>query len=153
MAFDFEVVDNQKENVTVIKVVGCGGGGSNAVNRMIEADIRDVDFIALNTDLQALNKSNAQTRLPIGQKLTQGLGAGGDPSIGEKAAEEDKEAIKSVLQGANMVFVTAGMGGGTGTGSAPVVARIARELGALTVGIVTTPFEWEGNRRMQLAEE
>ena len=153
MPFDFEVVDNQKENVTVIKVVGCGGGGSNAVNRMIEADIHDVDFIALNTDLQALNKSAAKTRLPIGQKLTQGLGAGGDPTIGEKAAEEDKEAIKNILQGANMVFVTAGMGGGTGTGSAPVVARIARELGALTVGIVTTPFEWEGRRRMDLAEE
>ncbi len=150
---DFEVVDNPKENVTVIKVVGCGGGGSNAVNRMIEAEIHDVDFIALNTDLQALNKSSAQSRLAIGQKLTQGLGAGGDPSIGEKAAEEDKEAIKNILKGANMVFVTAGMGGGTGTGSAPIVARIARELGALTVGIVTTPFTWEGSRRMALAEE
>lgn len=150
---DFEVVDNQKENVTVIKVIGCGGGGSNAVNRMLEANIHDVDFIALNTDMQALKKSSAPNKIAIGQKLTQGLGAGGDPSIGEKAAEEDKEAIKNVLKGANMVFVTAGMGGGTGTGSAPVVARIARELGALTVGIVTTPFEWEGNRRMALAKE
>ena len=155
---DFEVVNNQgsdlsKENITVIKVVGCGGGGSNAVNRMIEADIHDVEFIALNTDLQALNKSIAQSKLAIGQKLTQGLGAGGDPTIGENAAEEDKEAIKNILKGANMVFVTAGMGGGTGTGSAPVVARIAREIGALTVGIVTTPFKWEGDRRMVLAEE
>ncbi|MCR5495881.1 MAG: cell division protein FtsZ [Treponema sp.] len=155
---DFEVINEQgsnlsNENPTVIKVVGCGGGGSNAVNRMIEANIQNVEFIALNTDLQALNKSIASKRLAIGQKLTQGLGCGGDPSIGEKAAEEDKEAITNILRGANMVFVTAGMGGGTGTGSAPVVAKIARELGALTVGIVTTPFTWEGKRRMELAQD
>ena len=152
---EFEVVNEKGSDLngaspTIIKVVGCGGGGSNAVNRMIEAQIHAVDFIALNTDLQALNKSSAPTRIAIGQKITQGLGAGGDPSIGQKAAEEDKEAIKNILKGANMVFVTAGMGGGTGTGSAPVVARIAREIGALTVGIVTTPFEWEGSLRMEL---
>ena len=137
---------------TIIKVVGCGGGGSNAVNRMIETEIKSVEFIALNTDLQALKRSIAPKRLPIGQKLTQGLGAGGDPAIGEKAAEEDKELIKQALEGANMVFVTAGMGGGTGTGSAPVVARIAKEMGALTVGIVTTPFSWEGDMKMELAK-
>ncbi|MBQ1628898.1 MAG: cell division protein FtsZ [Treponema sp.] len=155
---EFEVVNSQGTDLnvvspTVIKVVGCGGGGSNAVNRMIEANIQNVEFIALNTDLQALNKSIAQNRIAIGQKITQGLGCGGDPSIGEKAAEEDKEAITNILKGANMVFVTAGMGGGTGTGSAPVVARIAKDLGALTVGIVTTPFAWEGKRRMDLALE
>lgn len=155
---EFEVVNEKGSDLngaspTIIKVVGCGGGGSNAVNRMIEAQIHAVDFIALNTDLQALNKSSAPTRIAIGQKITQGLGAGGDPSIGQKAAEEDKEAIKNILKGANMVFVTAGMGGGTGTGSAPVVARIAREIGALTVGIVTTPFEWEGSLRMELAKD
>lgn len=155
---EFEVVNNSGSNLgnsnpTVIKVVGCGGGGSNAVNRMIEANIENVEFIALNTDLQALGKSVATNRIAIGQKITQGLGCGGDPTIGEKAAEEDKEAITNILRGANMVFVTAGMGGGTGTGSAPVVAKIARELGALTVGIVTTPFSWEGKRRMDLAEE
>lgn len=155
---NFEVVSKEGPivsgvNPTVIKVVGCGGGGSNAVNRMIEADIKNVDFIALNTDLQALGKSVATNRLAIGQKITQGLGAGGDPSIGEKAAEEDKDAIANILKGANMVFVTAGMGGGTGTGSAPVVAKIAKEIGALTVGVVTTPFAWEGPQRMRLAHE
>ena len=155
---EFEVVNNSGSDLggsdpTVIKVVGCGGGGSNAVNRMIEANIENVEFIAMNTDLQALGKSVAANRIAIGQKITQGLGCGGDPSIGEKAAEEDKEAITNILRGAHMVFVTAGMGGGTGTGSAPVVAKIARELGALTVGIVTTPFSWEGKRRMDLAEE
>jgi len=155
---EFEVVNNQGSSLsvaspTVIKVVGCGGGGSNAVNRMIEAEIKNVEFIALNTDLQALSTSVAPNKLAIGQKLTQGLGAGGDPSIGEKAAEEDKEAIQNILKGANMVFVTAGLGGGTGTGSAPVVARIAKEIGALAVGIVTTPFDWEGDMRMNLAKE
>lgn len=155
---EFEVVNSQGSNLTtanptVIKVVGCGGGGSNAVNRMIEAEIHNVEFIALNTDLQALNKSLAPNRLAVGQKLTQGLGAGGDPAIGEKAAEEDKDAIQNILKGANMVFITAGLGGGTGTGSAPVVARIAKEIGALAVGIVTTPFEWEGEMRMNLAKE
>jgi len=138
---------------TVIKVVGCGGGGSNAVNRMISHDLGNVDFIVLNTDLQALGRSNAKTRLAIGQKVTKGLGAGGKPSVGEQAAEEDKDLITDQLRGADMVFITAGMGGGTGTGSAPVVARIAKELGCLTVAVVTTPFEFEGNVRMRQAKE
>jgi cell division protein FtsZ len=138
---------------TVIKVIGCGGGGSNAVNRMIESNIENIEFIVLNTDLQALNLSKALKRIAIGQKVTGGLGAGGKPEVGEEAAKEDTETITNVLKGANMVFVTAGMGGGTGTGSAPIVAKIARELGALTVGVVTTPFEFEGKVRMQLAEE
>lgn len=138
---------------TVIKVVGCGGGGSNAVNRMISRDLSNVDFIVLNTDLQALGKSNAKTKLAIGQKVTKGLGAGGKPIVGEQAAEEDKELITNELRGADMVFITAGMGGGTGTGSAPVVARIARELGCLTVAVVTTPFEFEGHVRMRQAKE
>ena len=138
---------------TTIKVIGCGGGGSNAVNRMIEAKIKGVEFIAINTDLQALNKSKAKRRVPIGQKVTKGLGAGGHPEVGEQAAEEDKEIITNELRGADMVFITAGMGGGTGTGSAPVVARIARELGALTVAVVTTPFDFESPVRMRLAKE
>lgn len=151
------VVDNEGKtlltpNPTKIKVVGCGGGGSNAVNRMIDAKIPNVDFIVINTDLQALNKSQAETKLAIGQKVTGGLGAGANPEIGEQAAEEDKENIKNILAGANMVFVTAGMGGGTGTGSAPVVAKIAREMGALTVGVVTTPFDFEGSIRMGVAK-
>ena len=138
---------------TVIKVVGCGGGGSNAVNRMIIRELSNVDFIVLNTDLQALNRSRAPTKLAIGQKVTKGLGAGGKPEVGEQAAEEDKELITNELRGADMVFITAGMGGGTGTGSAPVVARIAKELGCLTVAVVTTPFEFEGNVRMRQAQE
>ncbi|MBQ3966825.1 MAG: cell division protein FtsZ [Treponema sp.] len=140
-------------NPTIIKVIGCGGGGSNAVNRMIDAKMQNVDFIVLNTDLQALSKSKAPNRIQIGQKVTGGLGSGGIPSVGEQAAQEDVETIKNILKGANMVFVTAGMGGGTGTGSAPVVARVAREMGALTVGVVTTPFAFEGSVRMQKAEE
>ena len=138
---------------TVIKVVGCGGGGSNAVNRMISRELSNVDFIVLNTDLQALGRSNANTKLAIGGKVTKGLGAGGRPEVGEQAAEEDKELITNELRGADMVFITAGMGGGTGTGSAPVVARIAKELGCLTVAVVTTPFEFEGNVRMRQAKE
>ncbi len=138
---------------TVIKVVGCGGGGSNAVNRMIFRDLSNVDFIVLNTDMQALGRSRAKTKLAIGQKVTKGLGAGGKPEVGEQAAEEDKELITNELRGADMVFITAGMGGGTGTGSAPVVARIAKELGCLTVAVVTTPFEFEGNVRMRQAHE
>ena len=137
----------------VIKVIGCGGGGSNAVNRMIDADIANVDFIVLNTDVQDLNRSKAQTRIAIGRKIAKGLGAGGNPKVGEEAAEEDKEAIANLLEGTDMVFITAGMGGGTGTGSAPVVARIARSLGVLTVGVVTTPFEFEGPVRMRQARE
>lgn len=138
---------------TVIKVVGCGGGGSNAVNRMIFRELSNVDFIVLNTDLQALGRSKAPTKLAIGQKVTKGLGAGGKPEVGEQAAEEDKELITNELRCADMVFITAGMGGGTGTGSAPVVARIAKELGCLTVAVVTTPFEFEGNVRMRQAKE
>lgn len=140
-------------NHTVIKVVGCGGGGSNAVNRMISHSLSNVEFIVLNTDLQALGRSNANTKLPIGQKVTKGLGAGGKPEVGAQAAEEDKELITNTLRGADMVFITAGMGGGTGTGSAPVVARIAKELGCLTVAVVTTPFEFEGHVRMRQAKE
>lgn len=143
-----------KSNPTIIKVVGCGGGGGNAVNRMIQADIGSVDFIAINTDLQALDKSKSKCKLAIGQKLTKGLGSGGKPDVGEQAAEEDVELIKDALRGADMVFITAGMGGGTGTGSAPVVARIAKEeLGALTVAVVTTPFDFEGPVRMKRAKE
>lgn len=137
----------------VIKVIGCGGGGSNAVNRMIDAKIANVDFIVLNTDLQDLNRSKAPTRIAIGKKVAKGLGAGGVPKVGEEAAEEDKEAIGNLLKGCDMIFIAAGMGGGTGTGSAPVVARIARELGILTVGVVTTPFEFEGPVRMRQAKE
>ena len=137
----------------VIKVIGCGGGGSNAVNRMIDADIANVDFIVLNTDVQDLNRSKAETRIAIGRKVAKGLGAGGNPKVGEEAAEEDKEAIANLLEGTDMIFITAGMGGGTGTGSAPVVARIARSLGVLTVGVVTTPFEFEGPVRMRQARE
>ncbi len=154
---DSDVVPNYEEyqngnSPTCIKVVGCGGGGGNAVNRMIEAKISNVEFIAINTDLQALGGSRTDTRLAIGQKVTKGLGSGGRPEIGEQAAQEDKEMITNALRGADMVFVTAGMGGGTGTGSAPIVAQIARELGALTVAVVTTPFEFEGPVRMRQAK-
>ncbi|MBP3710769.1 MAG: cell division protein FtsZ [Treponema sp.] len=155
---DFSVVNESgtaldTASPTVIKVIGCGGGGSAAVNRMIDAKIPNIEFIVLNTDLQALNLAKAPTRIAIGQKLTKGLGAGGRPAIGEQAAEEDKEVLAEKLKGTDMVFITAGMGGGTGTGSAPVVARIARELGVLTVGVVTTPFGFEGQVRMRQAQE
>jgi cell division protein FtsZ len=138
---------------TVIKVIGAGGGGSNAVNRMIECGLQRVQFIAANTDQQALNLSKAAVKLPIGSKLTAGLGAGGKPEVGEKAAMEDREMIANALKGADMVFVTAGMGGGTGTGAAPVIAQVARECGALTVGVVTKPFGFEGAYKMRIAEE
>ena len=134
-----------------IKVVGVGGGGGNAVNRMIAAGLNGVDFWALNTDAQVLEMSGAQNRIQIGNKLTNGLGAGGDPSKGEKAAEESRDEIMVALDGADMVFITAGMGGGTGTGAAPIVSQIAKELGALTVGVVTKPFSFEGKRRMNQA--
>ena len=147
----FEELENTS-SPTCIKVVGCGGGGGNAVNRMIDAQIKNVEFIAINTDLQALSGSKTQNRLAIGQKVTKGLGSGGRPEIGEMAADEDREMITNALRGANMVFVTAGMGGGTGTGSAPVVAKIARDLGALTVAVVTTPFSFEGPVRMRQAK-
>lgn len=137
---------------TNIVVIGVGGGGSNAVNRMISCGMRNVDFIAVNTDLQALQNAKAERRLPIGKKLTNGLGAGGIPEMGQKAALESTEEIQENLKNADMVFVTAGMGGGTGTGGAPVVARLAREAGALTVGVVTRPFSFEGVKKQQLAE-
>jgi len=136
----------------VIKVLGVGGGGSNAVNRMIEAGIKGVEFIAMNTDVQVLDRSQAQRKVQLGQNLTRGLGAGGNPEVGKAAAEESKNEIRKVLEGADMVFVTAGMGGGTGTGAAPVVADLAREIGALTVAVVTRPFGFEGARRRKLAD-
>ncbi len=138
-------------NPAEIKVIGVGGGGGNAVNRMIKAGLCGVDFWAMNTDAQVLGMSSAKNRIQLGSKLTQGLGAGGDPSIGEKAAEETRENIMQALDGADMVFITAGMGGGTGTGAAPVVAKIAKELGALTIGVVTKPFTFEGKRRLNQA--
>lgn len=144
--------DNLSSQFAKIKVIGIGGGGSNAVNRMIKNNLEGVSFISINTDLQALNYSNAETVMQIGPKLTKGLGAGGNPEVGKKAAEESRNEIASILEGADMVFVTAGMGGGTGTGAAPVVASIAREIGALTVGVVTKPFSFEGRRRAQQAE-
>jgi cell division protein FtsZ len=137
----------------IIKVIGVGGGGSNAVNRMILAGIRGVDFIAVNTDLQVLKESPAQTRIQIGEKISKGLGVGGKPDIGRKAAEENIEGLKDVIKGSDLVFVTAGMGGGTGTGAAPIIAQIAREMDILTVGVVTKPFRFEGQIRMQQAEE
>jgi len=149
----FEVLQENETSPTVIKVVGAGGGGSNAVNRMMAAGLENVDFLVANTDLQALNYSNAPVKLAIGSKLTGGLGAGGKPEVGEKAAMEDTETISNALRGADMVFVTAGMGGGTGTGAVPVIAQIARELGALTVGVVTRPFDFEGKVKQRLAEE
>jgi cell division protein FtsZ len=138
---------------TVIKVIGVGGGGSNAVNRMIQAGLTNVEFVAVNTDLQALQSSQAELRIPLGTKITGGLGAGGKPEVGEQAAIEDKEQIRSILEGSDMVFVTAGMGGGTGTGAAPVIADISRNLGILTVAVVTKPFSFEGQRKARLAED
>ncbi|BAS27702.1 cell division protein FtsZ [Limnochorda pilosa] len=135
-----------------IKVVGVGGGGGNAINRMIDAGLQGVEFISLNTDAQALSVSKASHQVRLGEKLTKGLGAGSNPEIGEKAAEESRDQIRQILQGADMVFITAGMGGGTGTGGAPVVAEIAREVDALTVAVVTRPFTFEGRRRGQQAE-
>lgn len=136
-----------------IKVIGVGGGGTNAVNRMIKAQVQGVDFISVNTDSQALQQAQAPTRIQIGEKLTRGLGAGGNPSMGQKAAEESNEELYEALQGADMVFITAGMGGGTGTGAAPIIAQIAQDVGALTVGVVTKPFSFEGPRRRIAAEE
>ena len=138
--------------LATIKVIGVGGGGNNAVNRMIEHGVQGVDFIAVNTDAQALNLSKAEVKMQIGGKLTRGLGAGANPEVGKKAAEESREQIEEALRGADMVFVTAGMGGGTGTGAAPVIANIARELGALTVGVVTRPFTFEGRKRSTQAQ-
>ncbi|MCC6567994.1 MAG: cell division protein FtsZ [Anaerolineales bacterium] len=146
--------DNQQQTEAFarIKVIGVGGGGSNAVNRMIDEGIQGVEFIIANTDAQALKNAKAPTRVRLGDKLTRGLGAGGDPEVGRKAAEESADELYKVMQGADMVFVTAGMGGGTGTGAAPVVAQIAKESGALTIGVVTRPFTFEGGRRLSSAE-
>src|SRR5680860_586345 len=134
---------------SVIKVVGIGGGGVNAVNRMIELGLRGVEFIAVNTDAQALLMSDADVKLDVGRDLTRGLGAGSNPDIGRKAAEEHRDDLEEVLKGADMVFVTAGEGGGTGTGGAPIVAEVAKSVGALTIGVVTRPFAFEGRRRSQ----
>ncbi|HDU0508138.1 TPA: cell division protein FtsZ [Listeria monocytogenes] len=143
--------DTSSESLATIKVIGVGGGGNNAVNRMIEHGVQGVEFISVNTDAQALNLAKAETKLQIGTKLTRGLGAGAVPEIGKKAAEESREQIEEVLKGSDMVFVTAGMGGGTGTGAAPVIAQIAKEMGALTVGVVTRPFGFEGPKRTKQA--
>ena len=140
------------ESIARIKVVGVGGAGSNAVNRMIAEGIQGVEFVAINTDAQALMLSDAGTRVRIGDKLTRGLGAGGNPDVGKKAAEESAEELYNVLRGSDMVFVTAGLGGGTGTGAAPIVAQISREVGALTIGVVTRPFTFEGGKRMSSCE-
>ena len=152
--FDIEdTTGGEQAAPTIIKVVGVGGGGGNAVNRMIAQGLKKISFIALNTDVQALQRSNAQTRIAIGKELTGGLGAGGQPEIGEKAAIESKEEIKKELENTDMVFITAGMGGGSGTGAAPVVAEIAKSSGALTVAVVTTPFAFEGKKKMLLAQQ
>lgn len=150
---EFSVIDEKTISPTVIKVVGVGGGGSNAVNRMIDAGIKNVQFIVANTDLQALGGSKAPMKIGIGSKLTGGLGAGGKPEVGEKAAQEDIDAISNAIKGADMVFITAGMGGGTGTGAAPIIAQAAKEQGILTVGVVTKPFHFEGRVKMRLAED
>ena len=148
MGFEFE---QGLDNVVSIKVIGVGGGGGNAVNRMVESGVQGVEFISVNTDMQALNFSQAGTKIQIGEKLTKGQGAGANPEIGRKAAEERKEQIAAALAGTNMGFITAGVGGGTGTGAAPVVAQIAREMGILTVGVVTRPFAFEGKKRLEQA--
>ena len=151
---EYEEMDNNKmmDGTATIKVIGVGGAGNNAVNRMIEAEIKGVEFIAVNTDRQALQKSKAQTKIQIGEKITRGLGAGANPDIGAQAAEESKSEIAEALRGADMVFVTAGMGGGTGTGAAAIVAGTAKELGILTIAVVTKPFTFEGKKRLSQAE-
>lgn len=147
--FEFDL---DLDQLAQIKVIGVGGGGSNAVNRMIDFGVKGVEFITVNTDAQALHSAKSELKMQLGEKLTRGLGAGANPEIGKKAAEESRELIMSALRGADMVFVTAGMGGGTGTGAAPVIAQIARECGALTVGVVTRPFTFEGRKRAQQAD-
>jgi cell division protein FtsZ len=147
-----EMLDEGLSSPTVIKVIGVGGGGNNALNRMISAGLKHVQFIAVNTDVQALSNSKAQMKIPIGSKLTGGLGAGGIPEVGEKAALENQEEIKQILKGSDMLFITAGMGGGTGTGAAPIIAHIAKELNILSVAVVTKPFDFEGRKKMVLAD-
>ncbi|MEA3019941.1 MAG: cell division protein FtsZ, partial [Actinomycetota bacterium] len=144
---------NPQNYLAVIKVVGIGGGGTNAVNRMIDAGLKGVEFIGVNTDAQALLMSDAELKLDIGQDVTRGLGAGSDPDVGRMAAEDHRAEIEAALQGADMVFITSGEGGGTGTGGSPVVAEIAKAIGALTIGVVTRPFAFEGRRRANSAEE
>lgn len=144
--------ETEQDNTAVIKVIGVGGAGCNAVNRMIDAGLRGVQFIAVNTDRQALNKCNAETKIQIGEKLTRGLGAGGNPEIGQKSAEETYDTLEDVIKGADMVFITAGMGGGTGTGAAPIIAKASKDQGILTVGVVTKPFMFEGRKRSKQAE-
>src|SRR5258705_11312819 len=144
---------SDSENFALIRVIGVGGGGSNAVNRMIRAEMMGVEFIACNTDAQALLQSDAPHKIRIGDKVTRGLGAGGDAAIGQRSAEEDSEKVASALADSDMVFITAGLGGGTGSGAAPVVAQIAKESGALTIGVVTKPFRFEGNKRKLVAEK
>ena len=146
-------MDANYESVVNIKVIGVGGGGNNTVKRMIQSNVRGVEYIALNTDQMTLAASQAPKKIAIGERTTKGKGAGANPTIGKQAAEESTEEITEALKGADMVFVTAGMGGGTGTGAAPVVAKIAKEMGILTIGIVTKPFAFEGKRRMDQAEE
>lgn len=154
---DFGIIEDllhdEQTPPTDIKVIGVGGGGGNAINRMIESGLKKVTFVALNTDVQALQRSNAQVRIPIGKELTGGLGAGGIPEMGQKAAEESKDEIREILEGTDMVFITAGMGGGTGTGAAPVVAELAKGMNILTVAVVTTPFAFEGRKKLQFANE
>ncbi|MCH3955702.1 MAG: cell division protein FtsZ [Eubacterium sp.] len=145
--------ENEQDTSAVLKVIGVGGGGCNAVNRMIETGLGGVDYIAVNTDQQALKKSNAETKVQIGEKLTKGLGAGGNPEIGQHSAEETLDDIVQLIKGSDMVFITAGMGGGTGTGAAPIIAKAAKDMGILTVGVVTKPFTFEGRKRMQQAEK
>ena len=145
-------IETEMEKAAVIKVIGAGGGGCNAVNRMVEAGLQGVEFIAVNTDRQALNRCLAETKIQIGEKLTRGLGAGANPEVGQRAAEETLDEISAIIDGADMIFVTAGMGGGTGTGAAPIIAKTARDMGILTVGVVTKPFSFEGAKRKKQAE-
>ena len=152
MKVDYEENDKMMDGTATIKVIGVGGAGNNAVNRMVESGIRGVEFISVNTDRQALQESKAGTKIQIGEKITRGLGAGANPDIGAQSAEENKSEIAEVLRGADMVFVTAGMGGGTGTGAAPIVAAAAKEMGILTIGVVTKPFTFEGKKRLSQAE-
>jgi len=144
--------ETEKEKNAVIKVIGVGGGGCNAINRMIEAGLGGVQFIAVNTDRQVLNECNAETKIQLGEKLTRGLGAGGNPEIGQRSAEESIDQLSGVMEGADMVFITAGMGGGTGTGAAPIIAKLSKDMGILTVAVVTKPFSFEGRKRMKQAE-
>ncbi len=153
MPFTFDLADDVTTRPTVIKVIGVGGGGGNAVDRMIQSRMRGIEFLVANTDAQCLRKSIAPIKLPIGQKLTQGRGAGANPEVGQQAAREDADSLRASLEGSEMIFITAGMGGGTGSGAAPVIAEISKELGALTVGVVTKPFHFEGRVRARQAED